>query len=762
MTPGGSTLVSYDKFLARIAPLVTQRRKLALWWRRTGMAARVGIFALLACVLAFLVYSQRPQEDSPNLGHSLVVFLLVNLNIALLCVLAFLIGRNIVKLIFDRRRNILGSKLRLRLVTAFVGLTIIPTAFLFLLASGLLTRAMEGWFSEQVEASVGGAVEVAKYHYATLKESSLSAAERLVREARAGAPLGDKTALLAWLEERRKEERLFAVRIFSEPSRELAEVHNAAAVIPTFAEPEPNAGALQKAFGGEEGVLFEENEASQFVRAYVPAPLGGRTGALIATIRISPEISQALAAVNDSYTEYERRKVFRAPVKSGYFLTLSMITGLIVFAAIWIGFYIAKELVVPIQKLAEGTRAVARGDYDFHIRAGGDDELALLVKSFNTMTSDLKQSRAEAEGRRLYIEAILGNLAVGVIGLDTKGVITSVNGPAARLFGIQDSEGVRQRPIREVMRPQDLEQILPLIEQFEADASEVRSSERELSIESSGTESKVLCTVGPIKSQSGEVIGIVLLFDDITELSKAQHMAAWREVARRIAHEIKNPLTPIQLSAQRLQKLLPELHAPPSVSEAAGIIVENVASIKRLANEFSNFARMPTAEFRSSDINSLIAAAIAPFAESHSDIVFQFIPDTRIPELMLDREQIRRVIINLIDNAIGALSKEGDRSPFGGEGARIVIRTSFDFATRMVAIEVSDNGPGVPGSDKVRIFEPYFTTKAGGSGLGLAIVTSIVSDHQGQIRVFDNRPRGARFVVELPAQQRATTQRRLA
>lgn len=722
------------------------------------MAARVSVFALLAFFLAFLVYTQRPQEDSPNIGHSLLVFILVNLNIAVLCVLAFLIGRNVVKLIFDRRRNILGSKLRMRLVVAFVGLTLIPTIFLFLLASGLLTRAMEGWFSEHVETSIAGAVDVAKHHYASLKGTALSSAERLVRGIQDNGALMNDNRLSEWLEERRKQEELFAIRLLRSPSEQVVEVHNAAAAIPSFNEPEPNASAVTRALRGESRVLFEENEASQFVRAYVPISLAGHAGVLMSTLRINPELTQALAVINDSYTEYERRKVFRTYIRSGYFLTLSMITGLILFSAIWIAFYIARELVVPIQRLAEGTRAVAKGDYDFQIRAAGDDELSLLVKSFNTMTSDLRESRQQAESRRLYLETILGNLAVGVIALDTRGTVVSVNSAAAKLFGLEHPEDILQRPLRGALRTQDLEQILPLLDDPSAGNSEVHTRERELSIHSGGTESKVLCTVGSIDD-----IGTVLLFDDITELAKAQHMSAWREVARRIAHEIKNPLTPIQLSAQRLQKLLPEIDAPPSVHECADTIVENVSSIKRLANEFSNFARMPTAEFKLSDINSLVSAAIAPFAESHSGIVFQFIPDTKIPELMLDREQIRRLLINLIDNAITALNRDKETGVSSDEeGARIVIKTSYDAGQRMVSIEVTDNGPGIPGADKARIFEPYFTTKPGGSGLGLAIVTSIVSDHQGQIRVFDNRPHGARFVVELPAVPKATTQRRFA
>ncbi|MBN8550606.1 MAG: HAMP domain-containing protein, partial [Deltaproteobacteria bacterium] len=389
--------------------MVTRKKRLLLWWGRSGMALRVTVFLALAFLLSLLVYWQRPQEESPYLGRNVLVFILVNLNIVVLCVLAFLIGRNIVKLIFDRRRNILGSKLKLRLVTAFVGLTLIPTIFLFLLASGLLNRAMEGWFSSQVEASVSGAVEVAKYHYASMKESVLASAESIARELEHGHSLSDKAALESWFEDQRKADRLFGIKLVSQSHRVIIEVHNAAAVIPAFSEPDANEEALDKAISQNPSVLFEENEASQFVRAYLPVRMEGKNLVLITTLRVNPDLSQALSGVNDSYKEYEQLKLFKAPLKSGYLLTLAMITGLILFSAIWIGFYIAREMAVPIQRLAEGTRAVARGDYDFQIRERGDDELAFLVKSFNTMTSDLRQSRKEAQQRRLYIETILAN-----------------------------------------------------------------------------------------------------------------------------------------------------------------------------------------------------------------------------------------------------------------------------------------------------------------------------------------------------------------
>lgn len=740
--------------------MVNRRVKFFLRLRRAGVGLRLGLFLLGALVLGLLVYGQRPGEESTYFGNNLFVFLLVNLLVVILCVLVFLVGRNVVKLIFDRRRNILGSKLRLRLVAAFVGLALVPTSLLFVLSSDLLSQAMEGWFSNHVEASVEGAVELAQSHFSWLKKRSLSDTEQVARLVGEAGSIGN-AALVELLERRRQEFDFFSLRLFERPEAPPLEVTNAAATIDSFSEPPVESGELVKAFAGETVVTSEEKSPSHFVRVYLPVSFPGRHGVLMSATRISPEVAHALRAVTDSFNEYEQLKFFRQPLRLGYLLTLAMITLLVLFSAIWFAFYLARELVVPIQRLAEGTEAVARGNYDFQIRASGDDEIGSLVRSFNKMTSDLRGSREEVEQRRLYTETILANLAVGVIGLDPGRQVTSVNAAAARIFELPE-EAMLGRGIAEVLKPGDFEQIetlLGAIAGWESGAvltSDV--AECELTVVSQGRELKIICTAGKILDVHGRWLGTVLLLDDITDLSKAQHMSAWREVAQRIAHEIKNPLTPIQLSAQRLQRLLSGGDVAPAVKESTQAIVENVDSIKRLANEFSHFARMPTAEFTVADINHLITDAIAPFAENHSDIVFQFIADSRVPDVTMDREQIRRCVINLIDNAIGAVSA----APPQGEGARIVVRTDYDKRRKFVLLEVADNGPGISHADKTRIFEPYFTTKEGGTGLGLAIVTSIVSDHQGYIRCYDNTPRGAKFVVELPVTPRVVTQRRFA
>ncbi|MEZ4753816.1 MAG: HAMP domain-containing protein, partial [Bdellovibrionota bacterium] len=569
--------------------------------------------------------------------------------------MAILVGRNVVKLFFDRRKNIFGSRLKSKLVLAFVGLTLVPTVILFFTSSGLLSRAMDGWFSNQVGSAVSGAVDVARKHFSYLENDTLKTAVKLSEDLSQHPELYQfESSTEVYLESQRKKLGLFSVSLVNELGESIILLQNPVATVEDFIEPEPSGESLKKAFVGIDQVSLEERGSSQFVRAYKLTRVLGKPYVLIVTNRVDPSLSESFRAVNYSYKEYEQLKLFKNPVRSGYLLTLAMITILILFAAIWIGFYIAREIVIPIQRLAEGTREIAKGNLDFHIRPSGDDEISSLVSSFNTMTRDLKESRAQAEHRRSYIEAILSNLAVGVIALDVKGNITEINRAAFRILGLSEDSKLIKTKAENFFGMLGLSKVNDLLHRLEDKSS---SSPLELQFDSDTKlgARRLLVTVGQVLSEDQAGMGALLIFDDITELSKAQHTAAWREVARRIAHEIKNPLTPIQLSAQRLEKLLSDTDFAPAVKESANTIVEYVDSIKRLANEFTQLARMPTADFVLSDLNLLLSETMSEFAENNPDIRFQFIAGNRLPNNHMDRDQIRRCFINLIDNAIIAL-----------------------------------------------------------------------------------------------------------
>ena len=398
---------------------------------------------------------------------------------------------------------------------------------------------------------------------------------------------------------------------------------------------------------------------------------------------------------------------------------------------------------------------VASGNFAVKVEAEGDDEISFLTKSFNKMVADILDSRRESDERRVYIESLVERLAVGVVRLSSDEVVLSANSAARDILEIDETVSLTHVALRSALNPKIYDQVAPLLALV--NSREQHVVEREISILSPAGGRKVICTAGRVSSADSDP-GVVLLFDDITELSRAQHAIVWREVARRIAHEIKNPLTPIQLSAQRLQRMAGQAIPVDLLMDCAETIVSNVASIKRLADEFSQFARMPTAELVMVDVNEIINGVVEPFIAKYPEVKFARELETAPLFCMLDAEQIGRALYNIVDNAVAALIGEQRRDH---EEMIVTIITLLDSKGRGAVIEILDNGPGISPSDKVRIFEPYFTTKSQGTGLGLAIVNSIVTEHQGEIRVFDNEPRGTRFVLTMPHAPRGGVQRRL-
>jgi two-component system nitrogen regulation sensor histidine kinase NtrY len=389
-----------------------------------------------------------------------------------------------------------------------------------------------------------------------------------------------------------------------------------------------------------------------------------------------------------------------------------------------------------------------------HIEAASVDEIGMLVQSFNLMTADLRAKQQalnsfndelsrinlEIEQRRRYMEIVLRNVAAGVISVDKSGNITTINKSAEKLLNI-NTGSVLGRNFREVLHPSHLEIVKGILQELLAAKQDTIN--RQVFLDVLGTRLALHVHLTMLRDESGNFLGTVLVLDDMTQLMKAQRMAAWREVARRIAHEIKNPLTPIQLSAQRLRKrYLSRFSDDEKVfDECTEMIIKSVDDLKNLVNEFSNFARMPAIQPEPNDLNAIIRETLTLYQEAHRGVRFDFVPDNSLPQMKIDRNQIKRVVINLLENSVAAMEERGD----------VAIRTSFDSELKLATFTVADNGPGVPPEDKPRLFEPYFSTKKTGTGLGLAIVSSIVSDHNGFVRVRDNEPQGACFVVELPA-----------
>jgi two-component system nitrogen regulation sensor histidine kinase NtrY len=477
------------------------------------------------------------------------------------------------------------------------------------------------------------------------------------------------------------------------------------------------------------------------IRGGAPVYGAGRRirGAVVVDYYVPKNIARRAAQISRSYEQYKHSMFLKTPIKNSYILTLLLITLVIIFAATWFGLYLAKGITVPIQQLAEGTHAVAQRNWDYRIEASGDDEIGTLVESFNRMTRDLKSMTGEIERRGRYMETLLVNVQAAVIAVDAAGRITAWNKAAEKMFGVSGAE-ILGRPQTEVFVAEHLK---PMREMMES-VKEGASVEKELRISLPDRVLTVMATAATLRDDEGHSLGVMVFIDDITEIQKVQRMEAWREVARRIAHEIKNPLTPIQLSAERLRKRYAKLLDGDGavLDKCTTTIIRQVEELKSLVNEFAQFARLPTAELAISDLNEVINEALFLYQEGHRDIQFEFRAGV-IPALELDRNQIKRALINLLDNAVAATDGNG----------RVEIATSYDRALTKVCLEVADNGHGLPADVRSRIFEPYFSTKEDGTGLGLSIVNAIVEDHHGYIRVRANEPKGTKFIIELPVRQ---------
>jgi two-component system nitrogen regulation sensor histidine kinase NtrY len=496
---------------------------------------------------------------------------------------------------------------------------------------------------------------------------------------------------------------------------------------------------------GQEFAGAQGKRRGDVVRAGVPmfGDDGSIVGAVIVDTAIPRDVSKAARRTGRSSDEFRQLRVLKQPIRNGYTLTFFLIMLVALFSATWFGFYFAKGISVPIERLGEGMHQVAQGNWKYRAHADGDEEVLTLVNTFNDMTSDLESIHSALEERRRYIENILANISAGVVSVDRDGEIATVNPVACTMLGLQP-EQVRGQKWREVFARPELKTIADLVGRLGEEGRE--KVEQQMKLAAGVRPLTAWVTATKLIDDSGEPRGFILFFEDVTQLLRVERMEAWREVARRIAHEIKNPLTPIQLSAQRLRKrygtTLPEDDRA-LFDECTRTIVGQVDQLKRLVNEFSTFARLPAVEVAPNDLNGLVEEALVLFREAHPNVHFTRVADPDLPLVEIDRDAVKRAIINLLDNAVAAC--QGAPEP-----GQVEVVTAQDVPMGVLRLEVADNGCGMTSDVKARAFEPYYSTKKDGTGLGLAIVSAIVADHHAYVRIRDNPPRGTRLVIEFP------------
>jgi two-component system nitrogen regulation sensor histidine kinase NtrY len=710
----------------------------------------VGCLAIVFTILASQLSSRKELPISANI----LVYGLTSINIILILLLLFLILRNIFKLFSERRKGLIGSKLRTKLVAAFVGLSLVPTILLFLFAINFLSYSIEFWFNIKIGDALNRSLEVAQIYYTQGEELAKFNARQIsadITKNRLYETGRDDylNSLLSMRQKNYKVGRVEAYFDFKGESIVFADAENSSSN-PIYLSPK----MLEDIYSGKEISTVTPISTGEVIVGVAPVFSYAVPTEVIGRVSVSYSVPQGfvdkLRGIANASEQYGQIKVLKNPIKFNYVVTLSIVTLVIIFLATWFGLSLAKTITNPIQDLVLATNRITQGDLTSRIEIEADDEIGLLVKSFNSMTDDLQKSKAglieaniSLEERRKYITAVLRNVSAGIISVDKNGMITTINRAAEAMFEIDASQFLF-RNYRKLL----LEEHLALVDSFllEMKENNERILEKQLEMMLRDKALTVLLTLTTIEDEEGNDSGIVVVFEDLTELQKAERAAAWREVARRMAHEIKNPLTPVQLSAQRLQrKYGDKLGEDGSVfKECTQTIIDQVEVLKNLVNEFSRYARMPVTTLAPNDLNVVVSDAVTLFVDAHKDIQFEYSPAEGLPKFNLDAEQINRVMINLLDNAVASLHKTA-----GHIG--VIIR--YDETHKKVTVAVADDGAGVPASYKRKVFEPYFSTKKSGTGLGLAIVSSIISDHKGQVSVSDNYPTGTIVSFQLPVSE---------
>ncbi len=716
----------------------------------------------LAVTILAIVSSLELQRSYPivkgedGVESNLGFVVLINLNIIAVMILGFMVIRNIVKLILDRRRNILGARLKTRLVLAFMLLSLVPTTLLFLAAKGMVEGVFQDWFSPKVEMALNSSKLVAKNYFEVLEKDNLNYSASLSKHLIKIIPNNIKNNNDSIADFIKKHEDLvvekeMSVSIFR-PDLELILTIGESLSID---DPLFNLEKIKEVFQNKIPISSPERIGDrEFLRIYSYVDLGNNPLVMVTTKQVQLSMTQALSTILTAADEYRNFKSYRKPLDSGFFSSLIVVTLLIVFAAISVGFFIARGLTVPIGLLAKGTEQVAHGNLNFHIPEFGDDELTILVRSFNKMTSDLKETTGELIARRTYIETILANVGVGVLSLSSNGEVTTVNNSTFEILDMDSTSNVLRSNFKETFP----EQFVQLVEEIKSRSLRGKSDQvAKIRIYNgkNGTKNLQIVITKMVEDTKKVDLGLVILVDDLTEIDKAQRMIAWQEVAKRMAHEIKNPLTPIRLSAERILRMKNKstkingessfsLEEQDLINETTSVIMQQVEHLRILVNEFSEFARLPKSELLPGSITPIISRVIDTYSTTHPDIIFEFVCGNIIPEVLFDSHQIERVLINLIDNSIFSL--QSLTQPV----KKIIVSIGVNSSINNIILEIIDNGIGVSDVDKRRLFEPYFSTKSSGTGLGLAIVKSVVSDHNGFIRVSDTPGGGLTVRIELP------------
>ena len=725
------------------------RRRFLLWV--------LGVTVLL--MLAIIVSQQLwlwtvVRPDTP--ADALVLYALSTLNFVAFVVFLFIFVRNLLKLRRERKERQLGSKVKTRLLVYFISISFLPITAMAVFSYLFLNRSLEKWFNPFPDEIVQQATEVKRLTLLSQDQTLRDTASLLVMLLNRQTPEERR----ATMDQIVASGQLTGIQIVGSDGSVVQRIRGDMSA--TDASELENLFAEARGFHGPTGdALVDGKEFDALAVALNPSEM----------LIIAPQKRAAndlTDLVTGSERDYQDLVRTQRRVRLLGLSTLGLMTLILLFVSSWVAIYLARGIATPIKALAEASKEVARGNLAHRVTTIADDELALLAESFNQMTAQLEENRSRIEAgaaelrdtnlalreRRNYIETVLQSLSTGVISIDENDRVTTLNTAASRMLGLV-AKAEDSPKLSSLIGSEDWSVVNRLLRR----ARRTGQATEQTQLDRGGGPLPVAMTATALRDSIGPRRGVVLVIEDLSELLAAQRAAAWSEVARRMAHEIKNPLTPIQLSAERIAKSYArtaanggsngstgdEKRVAAVISECTETITREVAGLKAMVDEFSRFARLPATRLEVASLNDVITQAVGLYEERLNGVSLEMELDRALPQSMLDVEQLKRVFVNLIDNALHAMVSENGEK-------QITIVTRHDAERSVLRAEVADTGHGIDPADFRRLFEPYFSRRDSGTGLGLAIVQRIILEHGGRIRAEKNNPRGARFVIELPAE----------
>lgn len=767
-------------------------------YERKRRQKEIILASLLFVVMLILVYIQLEYFGS----SSLIFLVMFNFNLLLLVTVLFIVLRNGLKLVLERKRRVIGSRLRTRLVLAISTMTLLPCLVMFLVTAQFVKLSVDFWFKNQVETTIETALNVARQNYDQSGKRLKSYAEQIITAMQAEDSVENYSQLFA---QRRQEYNLALV---GQLSAELHESHwqSSSSIGNSWQQIKEETDWQQIApkkfsFYLGNGVVSDfvfgihtlpprvvstppahaESMADNFPGEHPGEPTGdlsgntsgntsggqpderlgsGQTGSVLAGgylvvgESMGRNFKSNLEIISKGADEYRQLRNLKSPLKGMLYITLMVLTLLIVLGTIWFSFRITREITSPIMALVDATGKVAKGDTNIKLEDTSSDELGILITAFNRMAEEIGTNRRELtdtnsllaqqnlvlDQQRRYVETVIENIAAGVISLDANGFVTTVNKAACEILKM-DAKELLGKSLVSLMPQESRQQIRDIAGKLFKNPNTVSQMHYTLAI--GEEEHRLLVHAVGLAAVGGPLQGTVAVFEDITEMEKMQRMAAWREVARRIAHEIKNPLTPIKLSAQRIEKKFATEITDPAFTQSTQLIVRQVEQLQAMVQEFSAFAKLPEITPRRGRLEPILTDAVQMFRDSHTNISWHIQIEDGLPELEIDSLAMQRVFMNILTNAAEALEKQVNAS--------VNIRAVYNKKLRQIRVDVEDNGPDLlSNEERARLFEPYFSRKKGGTGLGLAIVKSIVAEHRGYVRASRLEDGGTTVIVELP------------